>query len=80
MIHQVCSQAALSPVKEGRALLPGKDARPADVLLPSWHQGQNTALDITVVSPLQQALVLKAAEEPGSALNTCISEEDAAIL
>ena len=68
MIHQVCSQAALSPVKEGRALLPGKDARPADVLLPSWHQGQNTALDVTVVSPLQQALVLKAAEEPGSAL------------
>ena len=43
---------ALSPVREERALLPGVDARPADVLLLSWHQGHDTALDVTVVSPL----------------------------
>ena len=68
MLFQVCSQAALSPVKEERALIPGREARPADVLLPSWHQGQDTALDVTVVSPLQLALVEKAAEQPGAAL------------
>ena len=68
LLFQVSSQAALSPVREERALLPGRDSRPADVLLPSWFQGLDTALDVTVVSPLQQALVAKAAEHPGAAL------------
>ena len=29
-----CSSAALSPTREDRALIPGSDARPADVLIP----------------------------------------------
>ena len=35
--------------------------------VPSWHQGHATALDVTVVSPLQQALIGKAAETAGAA-------------
>jgi len=69
LLFQISSQAALSPVREERALLPVKDSRPADVFLPSWFQGLDTALDVTVVSPLQQALVAKAAETAGAALS-----------
>ena len=36
--------AALVPAKEERALIPGSDARPADVLIPSWISGKDTAL------------------------------------
>merc|ERR1712126_527576 len=40
-----------------------------DVFLPSFEQGMDCALDVTVVSSLQQALLAKAWEEPGSALS-----------
>ena len=65
----MAAQAALSPAKEERLLIPGVECRPADVYLPSWANGRDAALDVTVVSPLQQALVAKAAEERGAALN-----------
>ena len=56
-LWQTAAAAALGPVKEGRFLLPGRDARPADLLLPRWSGGQDAALDVTVVSALQQAMV-----------------------
>ena len=62
----VCS--ALSPTREDRAIIPGSDARPADVLIPNWSGGKDTALDVTVVNPLQTALVSRAATKAGSAL------------
>ena len=67
-LHSACAQACLGPIKEGRFLLPGSDARPADVLIPHWTKGKDTALDITVVNPLQAALVNQAATIPGHAL------------
>ena len=60
--------ASLAPTREDRALLPGTDARPADVLIPHWTGGRDTALDVTVVNPLQGALVAQAANSPGHAL------------
>ena len=59
--------AGLGPVKEGRFLLPGADRRPADVFLPNWAGGQDAALDVTVVSPLQDATVAGAAATAGHA-------------
>ena len=56
--------AALGPAKEERALIPGSDARPADVLIPSWISGKDTALDVTVVNPLQTQLLDQAATHP----------------
>ena len=56
-LHQTAAAAALAPVKEGRFLLPGRDARPADLLIPRWCGGQDAALDVTVVSALQPAMV-----------------------
>ena len=66
-LHMTAKQASLSPAKEQSALLPGSAEKPADVYLPGWANGRDAALDISVVSPLQQQLIKKAAEEIGSA-------------
>ena len=60
--------ASLGPTREGRALLPGEGGKPADVFLPHWAQGKDAALDVTVVNPLQGAMVHQAAAVPGHAL------------
>ena len=67
-IHTTAAAAALNPVKEGRYLLPGNNRRPADVYIAGWAAGQDAALDITVVNPLQEATVQGAAATPGHAL------------
>ena len=69
----VCS--ALSPTREDRAIIPGSDSRPADVLIPNWSGGKDTALDVTVVNPLQTALVNRAATTPGHALTVRFNEK-----
>ena len=61
--------AGLGPSKEGRFLLPGADRRPADILVSLWAGGRDAAFDVTVVHPLQDATVVRAATEPGHALN-----------
>ena len=61
--------AGLGPSKEGRFLLPGADRRPADILVPLCAGGRDAAFDVTVVHPLQDATVVRAATEPGHALN-----------
>ena len=68
-LHQLAASAALSPTKDSRFFLPGQDRRPADVFIPSWAGGMDAALDITVVNPLQSALVDGAAVTPGHALD-----------
>ena len=60
--------ACLGPTREGRALLPGQGGKPADVFIPHWSQGKDAALDVTIVNPLQGALVQEAANTPGHAL------------
>ena len=42
--------------------------RPADVFLPSWKGGRPAALDVTVVSTMQQATIQGAASTQGHAL------------
>ena len=80
-IHSTAAAAALNPIKEGRFLLPGNNRRPADVYIGGWAAGRDAALDITVVNPLQQALVEGAAATPGHALsyryNTKMAAADA---
>ena len=68
VLFNTCSSAALGPTREDRALLPGTEGRPADILLPSWSGGKDTALDITVVNPLQIAYINQSAQVPGHAL------------
>ena len=79
-IFAAAAQAALGPRKEPGGLLPGTDDRPADILLPYWSQGRDTALDITVVNPLQGALVNQVAVDGESgvrhAFNAKMSKYD----
>ena len=49
-IHSTAVSAGLGPTREGRFLLPGQGAKPADVLIPHWTGGKDTALDVTVIN------------------------------
>ena len=74
-IYSTAVQACLGPTREERALIPGSEAKPADVLIPNWSGGKDTALDITVVNPLQSAMVSLAATTPGHALTRRFQEK-----
>ena len=71
--------AALGPIKEERFLLPGEGRRPADVLIPNWDRGQDAALDVTVINPLQDATVSGAAAEAGHALTIAYNRKVRAV-
>ena len=75
-VHTSAKQAGLNPAKEESSLLPGSDEKPADVFLPSWAQGRDAAIDVSVVSPLQRQLVKKAGEEMGSAAEKRFKEKN----
>ena len=67
-LHQSGMQAHLGAQKEPDGLLPGSDDRPADILLPLWTNGKDTALDVTVVNPMRADLVERGAREAGAAV------------
>ena len=67
-LYNAAMSAQLGPTREDRALLPlaAEGARPADVYLPLWAPGaKDAALDVTVVSPFQQATLEREARGPG---------------
>ena len=74
-LHSTAAAASLGPTKEVRFLLPGNDKRPADVFLPYWSGGRDTAWDVTVTHPLQAATVVKAASVPGHAATEAYSRK-----
>ena len=74
-IFHSAQSACLNPSREIRGLLPGTDARPADIFLPSWDRGRDTALDVTVISPLQLNLVDRSALNHDLALDTAFSRK-----
>ena len=68
ILYKTAQKAGLGPAREFRGLIPGTAARPADVFLRNWDRGRDTALDVTVITPLQPAVVDREAQEPGYAL------------
>ena len=66
-------------MKEGRALLPGTDKRPADIFIPHSAGGLDVALDVTVTHPLQDATTAGAATTAGFALNKAYDRKVAAV-
>ena len=68
ILYKTAQKAGLGPAREFRGLIPGSAARPADIFLRNWDRGKDAALDVTVISPLQAAVVEREAEEPGYAL------------
>ena len=75
-LYSTAVAASLGPSREGRFLLPGDDRRPADVLVPHWTGGQDTAWDVTVTHPLQAATVAGAAINPGHALEVAVERKN----
>ena len=75
-LYSTAVAASLGPSREGRFLLPGDDRRPADVLIPHWTGGQDTAWDVTVIHPLQAATVAGAAASPGHALEVAVNRKN----
>ena len=67
-LFSAAQSAALAPRKEAPSLIPGSRSRPADVYHPYWVRGQPAALDVTVISTLQQQILTGAASVPGHAL------------
>ena len=68
-LFSAAQSAALAPRKEVPALISGTRSRPADVYLPNWKRGQPAALDVTVISTLQQLTLEGAAMSQGHALS-----------
>ena len=68
VLFEAAAGAALAPAREGRHLLPGSQARPADILLSRWLDGKDAAVDITVTSSLSPSNLAAATAQPGGAL------------
>ena len=67
-LFSAAQTAALAPRKEVPSLIPGTLSHPANIFLPIWQRGQPAALDVTVISTLQQCIVEGAAVTLGYAL------------
>ena len=57
------------PGRKCLLFFPGTSSRPADVFLPIWKRGQPAALDVTVISTLQNLTVAGVASTKGHALS-----------
>ncbi len=66
VLFSAAQSAALGPTREASNVVPDSMSRPADILLPTWHDGRPAALD-DIISPLQQSTI-QAAFTPGHAL------------
>ena len=73
VVFSAAQSAALCPRKEVPSLILNSSSRPADIYLPNWERGQPAALDVTVISPLQQLTLARASSEAGYALQ--VAEE-----
>ena len=69
VLFNAAQSAALAPTKEAPNFVPSFSTRPADILLPNWCRGHPAALDVSVISPLQQLTLFEAAASPGHALS-----------
>ena len=67
-VPSTAQSAALAPAKEMPNLIADSLSRPVDVYLPTWSRGLPAALDVHVISPLQQQSLGEAASIPGLAL------------
>ena len=75
MIFAATQSAALVPSKETPGVIPSSSARPADILLPTWSGGRPAALDVHVISPLQEQTVREASFTPGHALQVGVQRK-----
>ena len=75
VIFNAAQSAALAPTREASGLVPSSLSRPAEVLLPNWSRGRPAALDVHVISPMQQLTLTEAASSPGHALRVGVQRK-----
>ena len=75
VLYTASQSAALAPTREASGVVPNSQSRPADILLPTWRHGRPAALDVHVISPLQQSTVHEAASTPGHALEVGVQRK-----
>ena len=68
VLYTAAQSAALAPTREATGVVPDSLSRPVDIFLPTWRHGHSAALDVHIISPLQQSTVNAAAFNPGHAL------------
>ena len=74
-LFTVAQSASLAPSREALGVVADSQSRPADILLPTWHCGRPAALDIHVISPLQDLTLHEAASTPGHALQVGVQRK-----
>ena len=77
VIFAAAQSAALAP---SPGMIPSSSARPVDILLPTWSGGCPAALDVHVISPLQEQTVREASFTPGHALQVGVQRKLASSL
>ena len=68
-LYLAAQSAALAPRREVPSLIPGSQSRRADIYLPRWKRGQPAALNVTVISTLQEQTITGASSTQGYALS-----------
>ena len=74
-LFDAAQSAALAPTREASGVVAYSQSRPADILLPTWRHGRPAALDVHVISPLQNSTLHEAATTPGHALNVGVQRK-----
>ena len=75
-VFQEAQRASLNPTKETPGLVPGTQSRPGDIGFENWIDGNKMAFDVSVVSPTQNAILHRAADLPGAAIEMRKSSEN----
>ena len=75
VLYSAAQSAALGPTCEAPGLVADSMSFPAVIFLPTWHQGRPVALDVHIISSLQQQLAHEAASMPGYALEVDIQRK-----
>ena len=75
MILSAAQCAAFAPSRKMPNLVSNSLPRPADIFLPSWSCDHPAALDVHVISPLQQQTLEEAATNPGHALQVDVKRK-----
>ena len=79
-IFKEAQHASLNPKKEMPGLVPNSQSRPADIYIENLVDGKKMAFDVSVVSPTQNAVLHRAADNAASAIEMPKSSKNRAHL
>ena len=75
VFFSAAQSAALAPSVELPNLIPNSLSKSADIYIPTWSHGRPAAMDVHVISPLQQQTLGEAATTPGHALQVGVQRK-----